>query len=182
MIRDEKEIMEVLVAPNEKLRVKTKPVKKVTPELLKITSQMIRMTKTFKDPEGVGLASTQIGRDERFFVAILDKKEKHFSICFNPEITSSSKKAKVFFEGCLSIPNIYGETQRPIWVKVKYQDQNGNWVNRKLTGLAAWVFQHEVDHLNGSLFMDRVLSQQGKVYKAVGRDRAGSEVFEEVKL
>lgn len=174
--------MNLVIAPNEKLRFKTKPIKKITPELLKLAHEMIKLTKTFKDPEGVGLASTQVGRDERFFVAILDKKEKNFSICFNPEIISASQKTKLFFEGCLSIPNIYGETIRPIWVKVRYQDESGNWVNQKLTGLPAWVFQHEVDHLNGSLFMDKVLGQKGKVYKSIGKDRAGSEVFEEVKL
>ncbi len=174
--------MKLIVAPNPNLRVNTQEVKKITPKLLKVASEMIKLTKTFKDPEGVGLASTQIGRTEKFFVAQLKEKVPNFEVCFNPEILSASKKTKVFFEGCLSIPNIYGETIRPIAVTVRYTNTRGEITKQRLTGLGAWVFQHEVDHLNGSLFMDKVLTQKGKVFKSVGRDKAGSEIFEELKL
>ncbi len=171
--------MEVVTAPNQRLRIKTKLVKKITPQLLKLAMEMIKLTKTFKDPEGVGLASTQIGRDEMMFVA---KFGKEFVTCFNPKIISSSEKTKVFFEGCLSIPNIYGEVIRPISVNVKFQDETGKTIEKKLQGLSAWIFQHEVDHLNGELFMDKVLSQKGKIYKSAGRDRTGTEIFEEISL
>lgn len=140
---------------------------------------MIKITKAFKDPEGVGLASTQIGRNERFFIA---KSGENFIICFNPKILSTSSKTKTYFEGCLSIPNYYGETARSITASVEYMDEQGQKVKKKLRGLDAWIFQHEMDHLEGTLFMDHVLEQKGKIYKTVGRDKAGAEVFEEVKL
>ena len=94
--------IKVIKAPDSKLRIKTKPVKKVTPELIKIAREMIKMTKTFKDPEGVGLASTQIGRSERLFVAKIGKNGE-FVTCFNPKIIKTSPKEKVFFEGLVNI-------------------------------------------------------------------------------
>ncbi|MDO8429464.1 MAG: peptide deformylase, partial [Candidatus Daviesbacteria bacterium] len=173
----DKNNIQVIRAPDNRLRVKTKRVNKVTPELIRITEEMVKLTKTFKDPEGVGLASTQIGRDEKLFVA---KNGKDFSVFINPKIVTSSKKTKIFFEGCLSIPNYYGEIERPISVTVSYEDEKGVVQTKKLTGLLAWVFQHEVDHLEGTLFVDRVLNQKGRMFKVVGKDRSGGEVFEEV--
>lgn len=171
--------IKVVKAPSSKLRIKTKPVKKVTPELLKLAQEMIKITKAFKDPEGVGLASTQIGRDERFFIA---KVGKTFQVFFNPQILSRSKRTRVFFEGCLSIPDHYGETVRPTIITVSYLDKTGKKVIKKLTGITAWIFQHEMDHLNGTLFVDQVLSQKGKMYKVIGKDQAGADIFEEVRL
>lgn len=169
----------VVKAPDTRLRINTKPVKKITPELIKIAKEMIKLTKTFQDPEGVGLASTQIGREERFFIA---KIGKDFIVCFNPKILSTSKKTKVYFEGCLSIPNYYGEAERHFSATVSYQDETGKQITKKLTGISAWIFQHEMDHLNGTLFMDHVLQQKGKVFKVAGRDKAGAEIFEEIVL
>lgn len=171
--------MAVVQAPDTKLRIKTKPVKKITPELLRVVQEMIKLTKSFQDPEGVGLASTQIGREERFFIA---KQGKKFVACFNPKILSYSPKKKLFFEGCLSIPNYYGHTERPIAITAEYENEQGTKIKKRLQGFDAWVFQHEVDHLNGTLFMDHVLAQKGRIFKSTGRDAAGSEVFEEIKL
>lgn len=173
--------MLVVKAPDTRLRIQTKPVKIITPELLKLASEMIKLTKTFQDPEGVGLATTQIGREERFFVGRVGK-DGEFIACFNPQVLSVSKKTKVFFEGCLSIPNYWGEAERPISILAEYMDKQGQRVKKRLTGSAAWIFQHEVDHLDGKLFMDHVVSQKGKVYKVVGKDKAGSDIFEEVRL
>ncbi len=172
--------MEVLIAPNNKLRAQTKPVTKVTDALKNTIGEMIKLTKTFIDPEGVGLASTQVGLDGKYFVAKL--KNGSFKAFFNPKILSFSKKQKKMFEGCLSIPNYWGEIFRPIAVTVSYMDLNGNQVKERLTGLEAHIFQHEVDHLSGKLFMDLVMEQQGKLYKVVGKDRAGADVFEAVPL
>lgn len=173
--------MDVVKAPAPVLRVKTKPVKKITPELLKVVKEMIKLTKSFKDPEGVGLAANQIGRTERFFIAKHPKTGEFFAV-FNPQILSRSEKTKVYFEGCLSIPDYYGETARSLSVKVEYMDEKGKKIKTTLRGILAWIFQHEVGHLDGELFMDHVLQQQGKVYKAVGKDKTGNEIFEEVKI
>lgn len=171
--------MQVIQAPNQVLRTQTKPVKKITPGLLLTTKEMIKLTKTYKDPEGVGLASNQIGQNERFFVA---KDKDEFLAVFNPEITFRSKATKIYMEGCLSIPNYYGEVKRHLSIKVTYLDETDNKINKTLKGVLAWIFQHEVDHLNGLLFPDHVLSQKGKFYKFTGRDKTGTDIFEEVSL
>jgi peptide deformylase len=173
-------MMKVLRAPDPKLRIQTKPVKKITPALLDKLKEMVKMTKSFIDPEGVGLASTQVGEDEQYFVLKQDNEE--FISIFNPKILEFSPKTKVYLEGCLSIPDYYGEVIRSLWVKVQYMDEKGNKVEKKLNGTEAWIFQHECDHLQGKLFIDHVLTQKGKMFKVVGRDRAGAEIFEEVKL
>ncbi len=172
--------MKVVIAPNECLRVKTKPVKKVTPQLLKTFEEMIKLTKTFVEPEGVGLASTQVGLDEQYFIS--KNLNGSFTVFLNPQIISFGPKTKVFFEGCLSIPNYWGEVVRPTTLKVSYTNRDGARVTASLKGLDAHIFQHEYDHLQGKLFMDMVLEQKGRLFKVVGRDRAGSEVFEEVKI
>ncbi|MBI4040108.1 peptide deformylase [Candidatus Daviesbacteria bacterium] len=185
-------MLKVVSAPDEKLRIKTKPVKRVTPALLKIAQEMVKLTKTYTEPEGVGLASTQVGRNEAMFVAKIDNgkvqtksKESqkwNFEVFFNPKIISYGPKTKTFFEGCLSIPNYFGETIRPTIIKVSYIDKSGQEIKKTLRGLPAWVFQHEVEHLDGKLFVDKVLSQKGRMFKVAGKDRAGNDIFKEVIL
>lgn len=171
--------MKVVLAPDQRLRIQTKFVKKITPSLLNTLKEMVKLTKTFKDPEGVGLASTQVGLGEAFFVA---KNDKKFVSIINPKIISTSKKTKKYFEGCLSIPNMWGEVRRHIGIKVSYQDETGKTITQALKGVLAWIFQHEIDHLNGILFSDRVLEQKGKFYKFTGKDKTGADTFEEVNL
>ena len=190
--------MKVLRAPNPSLRAETKTVQKITPGLLQTLREMVKLTKTFKDPEGVGLASTQVGLDGKFFVAkkventsdvgsdplreASSSEVKDFNIVINPEITWTSKRSKVYFEGCLSIPNYWGEVERFLMVKVKYLKPSGEVVQKTLKGLEAHIFQHEIDHLNGILFIDKVMQQKGKFYKVTGKDKTGADIFEEVGL
>lgn len=171
--------MQVIKAPNPRLRVKTKPVKKINPGLLKTLKDMVKLTKTFKDPEGVGLASTQVGLKESFFVA---KDSKTFVSVINPKILSAGKRTRQYFEGCLSVPNMWGEVKRAISIKVSYQESGGKVVTKALKGVPAWIFQHEIDHLNGILFSDRCLQQKGKFYKFTGKDKTGTDTFEEVTI
>lgn len=171
--------MKVIKAPNEKLRAKLKPVKKFTPALRRIIKEMIKLTKTFKDPEGVGLASNQVGLQERFFIA---RDGKKFSCFINPEIISFGKRTKTYFEGCLSIPSYWGQVKRVTVIKVSYQNELGQTVTKTLKGTLAWIFQHEIDHLNGKLFPDRVLEQKGKFYKYTGKDKTGTDTFEEIVI
>ena len=179
-------MLEVIKAPNSRLRIKTKAVKKINNGLIDLTRQMIKLTITFKDPEGVGLASTQVGLDGSFFVALSTSPKKNqkpkFMTVFNPKILISSKGVKTRFEGCLSIPNYWGQVKRYTNVKVSYQDESGKIVTKTLTGLLAHIFQHEIDHLNGILFSDKVLQQKGKFYKFTGKDKAGTDTFEEVTI
>lgn len=171
--------MEIVKAPNPRLRVKTKPVKKIGNGLLQITKDMVRLTKTFTDPQGVGLASTQVGLDGAFFVA---KNGAKFITVFNPKILSTGKRTKKYFEGCLSVPNMWGEVKRYLNIRVSYQDLTGKTITKPLTGVLAWIFQHEIDHLNGLLFSDRVLEQKGKFYRFTGKDKTGTDTFEEVTI
>ena len=220
--------IKVIKAPDPALRIQTRPVKKITPSLLSTFKEMVKLTKSFKDPEGVGLASTQIGLDEQYFVAKVDGSERtrkqagdtthlaggvenqsgshlrgvlnsevgkpaasakgfgepkeKFITVINPKITWTSKKVKKYFEGCLSIPNYWGEVERFIGIKVTYQDETGKQVNANLKGVMAWIFQHEIDHLSGKLFVDRVLEQKGKFYKNAGKDKTGTDIFEEISI
>lgn len=171
--------LQVVKAPDTRLRIKTKPVKKINTALLKTLTEMVKLTKTFKNPEGVGLASTQVGLKESFFVA---KNNNKFMMVINPKILSSSKKTKSYFEGCLSIPTMWGEVNRHTSIKVSYLDEKGQAITQALSGVLAWIFQHEIDHLNGILFADRVLEQKGKFYKFTGQDQTGSDIFEEVSV
>lgn len=169
--------MEVVKAPDPRLRVKTKPVKKFDQSLKRTLSDMIKLTKTFRDPEGVGLAATQVGLEACFFVG---KAGKGFKSFINPKVISYSKKTKKYFEGCLSIPDYYGEINRSLSLKVSYQNPEGQIYTETLKGVAAWIFQHETDHLHGTLFPDRVLEQKGRFFKFTGKDKTGSDTFEEV--
>lgn len=172
-------VMEVVKAPDVKLRVKTKPVKKINHGLVRILKEMIKLTKTFKDPEGVGLAAPQVGLEESFFVA---KNGQKFMSVINPKIVSTGKRTKKYFEGCLSVPSMWGEVRRATNIKVSYQNTEGILVTEKLKGILAWIFQHEIDHLNGILFSDRVLEQKGKFYKFTGKDKTGADTFQETKI
>lgn len=171
--------MEVVKAPDPRLKIQTKPVKKINPALKSTLKEMIRLTKTFKDPEGVGLASTQVGLEESFFVA---KDNDKFICVINPKIVSVGKRTKTYFEGCLSVPAMWGEVKRAINIKVSYQTPEGKTVVKPLKGVLAWIFQHETDHLNGILFSNRVLEQKGKFYKFTGKDNTGADVFQEVTI
>ncbi len=179
-------MFEVVIAPDPRLRVKTKPVKKITPALAGPTTQMIKLTQTYKDPEGVGLASTQIGLKERFFVGKIGLIKKAglpgFNVFINPQITFYSKRQKKYFEGCLSIPNLYGQLNRSIMIKVTYQNLSGQIIFQTLKGQNAWIFQHEVDHLNGILFVDKVLGQKGRFFNYTGQDKRGEDIYEEIVL
>lgn len=178
--------MEVVKAPDPRLKIQTKSVKKITPTLIQTLKEMITLTQSFKEPEGVGLASTQIGLNESFFVAksIPESKstQNRFISVINPQILFTGKRVKKYFEGCLSTPDIWGEVKRFITIKVSFQNEEGKQITSTLTGVSAWIFQHELDHLNGIIFQDRVLQQKGKFYKFMGKDKTGTDIFEEITI
>lgn len=197
-------MFKIVKAPNPILRNEAKSVKKLTPKYLQIIDEMITTTKSFQDPEGIGLAATQVGIPEQFFIAKfdLDTKEKlaqektnkalttqisiqfpdEFTAVFNPKINWFSKRVKVTMEGCLSIPNYYSPISRPSYIKVSYTDITGQVVRKSLKGMNATIFQHEYDHLHGRLFMDYVIAQKTKLFKITGKDKAGADIYEEVSI
>ncbi|MDO8466770.1 MAG: peptide deformylase [bacterium] len=111
-----------------------------------------RMRRDMHEADGIGLSANQIGLDTRIFVAIVESK---FYAIFNPELIQLSKETTAIDEGCLSVPGVYGLVERPARVTLKGLDANGHVIKIKAWGLLARVFQHEMDHLNGGLFIDK---------------------------
>ncbi len=129
--------------------------KKEISELLRTMREI--MTKA----QGIGLSANQIGLNLRFFVAQISDKSLKFYAIFNPEIVKFSKEKIVMEEGCLSVPGVYGLVKRSARITLVGQDENGKKIKIKTFGLLARVFQHEFDHLNGILFIDKA----EKLYK-----------------
>ncbi len=140
-----------------------------------------------KDPEGVGLAANQVGLDKRIFLAKIAPKSKtsagsEFAAFINPEITNFSKEMQEEFEGCLSIPDIFGYVKRAQEVTVRYTNTKGQIKSRTFTGLPARIMQHEMDHLNGRLFIDHVQNQSKELYRYLGTNKKGEPEFEKLKI
>jgi peptide deformylase len=139
------------------------------------------------DPKGVGLAAPQIGRSISVFIA-KPTEESAITVYVNPQIVESTKpvtnqtpKKVKRLEGCLSLPNIWGEVKRSPSVTLTYFDENGKPKTKKFTGFMATIVQHEVDHLNGVLFPRRVLEQKGKLYKS-SKNEKGEDEFDELEI
>ncbi len=145
----------VLHHPNTELRVKAQEVsiaQILSPEMQALVEEM---KDTMELEKGVGLAATQIGKHIRLIIAETDNGAEAF---FNPEIVKVSDKMVESDEGCLSVPGIFGIVMRHKHVKVRAVDIDGNRVEIKTGGLLSVIFQHEIDHLNGILFIDRAIS------------------------
>ena len=146
-------IRPILHYPNPILKKKAKAVAKITPEIHRLVQDMLE---TMYDAPGVGLAAPQIGVSLR--VVVMDVSETHDQplIFINPRVTYFSKEKIDEQEGCLSIPGISGQPIRSLRAKMEGLDRNGKMYELEGEGLLARAFQHEVDHLNGTLFIDRV--------------------------
>jgi peptide deformylase len=139
------------------LRSRSRKVQKVTPKLAAFAEQMLE---TMRNANGVGLAAPQVGVLQRLFVVELpeDKENdlpRETYILFNPEIVKNSGE-QIGYEGCLSIPGFVGEVARPETVTVKGLDERGQPVRYKAEGYLARAFQHEIDHLDGVLYTDKL--------------------------
>jgi peptide deformylase len=148
-------LRDIIILPDKRLRVVSEPVKAVDAEVRKLVDDMFETM--YKAP-GVGLAAIQIGVPRRVVTADTSKKddEKNPQAFINPEIIWSSEEKNIYEEGCLSIPEYYEEVERPKQVKVKFTDIHGKTVELEADGLLATVLQHEIDHLNGVLFIDHI--------------------------
>jgi peptide deformylase len=118
-----------------------------------IREMVTEMRKKMHEWNGIGLAATQIGRTEAFFVA--QPPEGKFYAVFNPKITKTEGETVLMEEGCLSVPGEYGEVSRYEKLLLEGQDQNGKKIKVKAWGLLAHIFQHEYDHLQGTLYIDK---------------------------
>ncbi len=151
-------LREIITSENKILRRKAKKVVKVTPELQTLADDMVE---TMRAAPGVGLAAPQVGISERLFVAELERSEDQPGsgktyIVFNPEFIWKSEETVDGVEGCLSIPGYAGEVTRHEKVVIKGLDRQGRRIRIEAEGWLARVFQHEIDHLDGVLFTDRI--------------------------
>ncbi|HEU4786433.1 MAG TPA: peptide deformylase [Gemmatimonadaceae bacterium] len=141
-------ILEIRVLGDPILREETKPVAEITDELRALAKNMFD---TMDLARGIGLAAPQVGRTER--MAVIGVEEQRFVI-INPEIVEADGKTAKAEEGCLSIPDVYGDVERPARVRVRALDLDGKTFELEAGELLARCLQHEIDHLHGKLFID----------------------------
>ena len=145
-------IRTIITEPNEILRQVSKPVLKVGNEERKLMDDMLQ---TMYAANGIGLAAIQIGIPKRIIVMDISKDGKKNPLFFvNPIIKNKDKEKTTYEEGCLSVPNYFAEVDRPKYCEVEYLDYNGHNKILKADGLLATCIQHEMDHLEGILFID----------------------------
>lgn len=146
-------VKKIVTIPDPILKKKSLPIKNVDSSVKKLMDDMLE---TMYAAPGIGLAAVQVGVLKRVVVIDLSKKEEKKTPLFfvNPEIISTSDEQVSYEEGCLSIPNQFAEIKRPNRCHVKYLDYNGKKKDLKADGLLATCIQHEIDHLNGILFID----------------------------
>jgi peptide deformylase len=148
-------LRDIIILPDKRLRSVSKPVAKISEEIRTLVADMFE---TMYEAPGIGLAAIQVGVPSRVVVMDLSKRDTTAEpkVFINPEITWSSEEKSPYEEGCLSIPEIHEDVERPARVKVKYLDLDGNSHQEDAEGLFATCIQHEVDHLNGVLFIDHI--------------------------
>jgi peptide deformylase len=171
-------LLEIVTLPNNLLRQKMRPVTQFDDELQELIENMIE---TMRQANGVGLAAPQIGRNMQLAVIETlpdydDNDEeipnsRDLFVIANPEIVWFSRGTETGIEGCLSIPGYLGEVERAEAVRVRAQDRHGKKIKLKLSGWTARIFQHEIDHLNGVLYIDKLTAPENLWTEEVFRER-----------
>ena len=148
-------VKKIIAIPDPILRQISEPVKSVDKEIKKLSEDMLE---TMYEAPGIGLAAVQVGVLKRVIVIDLSKKDEKKNPLFiiNPELTFKSDDLVSYEEGCLSIPSQFAEVKRPKKCNIKYLDIKGNEKEIKAEGLLSTCIQHEIDHLNGILFIDHL--------------------------
>ena len=143
----------IIIEPDSILRKKSQSLEKVDDELKKLMDDMLE---TMYSAPGIGLAAVQVGVLKRLVVIDLSKDDQKKEPLFfvNPKITFQSKKTSVYEEGCLSLPGYFAEIERPAECHINYIDYDGKSKDLQASGLLATCIQHEIDHLDGILFID----------------------------
>ena len=146
-------IRSLIILPDSKLRLVSEPVKEITREIRQLAEDMLE---TMYDAPGVGLAAIQIGIPLRVVTMDVSKSEDERQplVLINPEVVWASEEKRTYEEGCLSIPEYYEEVERPDRIRFRYMNLQGEVIEQDADGLMATCVQHEIDHLNGVLFID----------------------------
>jgi peptide deformylase len=148
-------LRDIIVLPDKRLRLVSEPVKKIDAELRALVDDMFE---TMYDAPGIGLAGIQVAVPKRVIVMDLAKKEepKDPRVFINPQVVWRSEERAIYEEGCLSIPEYYEDVERPAKVRVKFLDLSGKEQVVEAEELFATCLQHEIDHLDGVLFIDHI--------------------------
>ncbi|HKT77799.1 MAG TPA: peptide deformylase [Sphingobium sp.] len=155
-------ILPILEAPDPRLRTISSPVEAIDDDLRRLIDDMFE---TMYDAPGIGLAAIQVGVPKRVLVIDLQEPEsdeegapsvKKPMVFINPEILEGSEELSVYNEGCLSVPDQFAEVERPASIRASWMDREGRIHEERLEGLLATCLQHEMDHLQGVLFIDHL--------------------------
>jgi len=172
-------IKPLIILPDPVLRLVSKPVERFDASLKKFSNDMLD---TMYDAPGIGLAAIQVGEPIRLVVIDLAKEDEPQApqVFINPEIVEKSDERAIYEEGCLSIPDYYAEVERPATVKVKYFDLEGKQHEVDADGLLATCLQHEIDHLDGVLFIDHISRLKREIvmrkFRKLAKDRPPSKL------
>ena len=166
-------LRDIIILPDPRLRLVSEPVREIDAETRRLIADMFE---TMYAAPGIGLAAIQVAVPKRVVTLDLAKQDDtpQPQVFINPEITWQSEETGVYEEGCLSIPEYYEEVERPARVKVKYLDREGQPREIEADGLLATCLQHEIDHLNGVLFIDHI--------SKLKRDRVTKKFIKQAKL
>jgi peptide deformylase len=152
-------VLPIVIAPDPRLKQISEHVVSITPEILQLLEDMLD---TMYAAKGVGLSAVQVGVMKRVVVMDTeqgeeddDKRGKPLKM-INPEIVEEDAEPNIYNEGCLSFPGHYSEVERPKTVTVRYTDETGEQITTHMSGLAATCIQHEIDHMNGIVFVDHI--------------------------
>lgn len=178
----------IIALPNQSLRQKSQRIAVITPEVRQIIDEMKSATIDWEDsrPHEVGVALAAIQIDKPYRVVIVrhdfeDKKDKRFEVFINPEIIKLEGEVEEDYEGCLSVTDIYGKVPRHNKVRIRAMDENGQPVRVKAEGFLARIFQHEVDHTNGVMFIDHIHGNKDAFYKLTDEGKLEQLAYEEVE-
>lgn len=167
-------IKPLIILPDPLLREVSKPIERVDDALRRLIDDMLE---TMYDAPGIGLAAIQVGEPLRMLVLDVARKDepKNPQVFINPQIVQYSDELNIYEEGCLSIPDYYAEVERPERVNVTYLDRNGKPQEIEADDLLATCLQHEIDHLNGVLFIDHISKLKRDMvmrkFKKLARDK-----------
>lgn len=177
----------IITIPNPILRERSKVIREINEYIRALREDLLDTLADQKEPKGVGISAPQIGELLRICL-VYSKESRRILTMINPEITWKSKRMTKGiksnqnpYEGCLSVPKLWGLVERHSKIKVRYMTHNGQIVTRRFSGFTGTVIQHEIDHLDGILFVDRVITQKNKLYE-VQKNENGEEELVELKL
>lgn len=145
--------LNILEFPDPRLRTVAEPVEEVNDEIRQLCADMLE---TMYEAPGIGLAATQVNVHKRLLVCDVSEDGSDPLVFINPEIQGSSEDLSSYDEGCLSVPGFFEEVERPSKVVVKALDEKGEQFEMEIEGLLATCVQHEIDHLEGKLFVDYI--------------------------